>query len=177
MAELSTLVALVEDHPGVLTKVATLFRRRGFNIASLTVGHSEEPGISRMTIVVEGSGDRIKQCEKQLYKLVEVVKVFDLTNADRVDKEVALVKIAARGAGRAEVVGIAQAFHGEVVDVARRSVIVELTASPYTIDRFLEVIGEFGVLELSRTGAVSMVRGSKGTSRAPVEHRNSKHRD
>src|SRR3990172_500340 len=171
----SIMVARVEDHPGVLTKVATLFRRRGFNIASLTVGHSEEVGISRMTIVIEGTGDHIKQGEKQLYKLVEGLKVFNLPDEDRVDKELALVKIAAEGADRAEVVGIAQAFKGEVVDVDRHSVIVEITASPYTVNRFLEVVGDFQIVELSRTGVVSMVRGAKGTLRAPAESRRSNH--
>ena len=133
----STLVALVQDNPGVLTKVAMLFRRRGFNIASLNVGHSEVPGVSRMTIVIEGRGSHIRQCEKQLYKLVEVLKVSDLTDEPRVDKEVALIRVSARSIERAEVVGIARAFDAEVVDVARDSVIVEITASPYTIDRFL----------------------------------------
>ncbi len=160
--EYSTLVALVQDHPGVLTKVAMLFRRRGYNITSLNVGHSEVPGISRMTIVVEGRGPHIKQCEKQLYKLVEVIKVLDLTEETRVDKEVALIRVSARSAERAEVVGIARAFDAEIVDVARDSLIVEITASPYTIDRFLEVAGDFGILELTRTGVVSMSRGGNG---------------
>ena len=165
---LSTLVALVEDHPGVLTKVATLFRRRGFNIASLNVGHSEQPGISRMTIVIEGTGAHIKQCEKHLYKLVEVVKVVDLTNADRVDKELALVKVAARGAERSSVVALAQAFDGEVVDVSRDAVIIELTASPYTIERFLSLAGDFGIIELTRTGLIAMARGDVRRARVPV---------
>ena len=144
----STLVVLVEDHPGVLTKVATLFRRRSFNIASLNVGHSEEPGVSRMTIVIEGTDGHIKQCEKQLYKLVEVLKVVDVTDAERVDKELAL----------------------EVVDVSNDSVIVELTASPHTIERFLSLADDFGILELSRTGLITMVRqdvrGAKTTARS-----------
>jgi acetolactate synthase-1/3 small subunit len=158
----STLVALVQDNPGVLTKVAMLFRRRGFNIASLNVGHSEVPGVSRMTIVIEGRGSHIRQCEKQLYKLVEVLKVSDLTDEPRVDKEVALIRVSARSIERAEVVGIARAFDAEVVDVARDSVIVEITASPYTIDRFLEITSDFGILELTRTGVVSMARGGNG---------------
>ena len=166
----STLVVLVEDHPGVLTKVATLFRRRSFNIASLNVGHSEEPGVSRMTIVIEGTSGHIKQCEKQLYKLVEVLKVVDVTDAERVDKELALVKVAASGADRSSVVGLAQAFDGEVVDVSNDSVIVELTASPHTIERFLSLADDFGILELSRTGLITMVRqdvrGAKTTARS-----------
>ncbi len=173
----STLVALVADSPGVLTKVATLFRRRGFNIASLNVGHSEEPGVSRMTIVIEGTGAEIKHCEKQLYKLVEVLKVLDLTEVDRVDKELALIKVAARGADRAEVVGLAQAFDGEVVDVSKDAVVVQLTASPYTIERFLRLAGDFGVLELSRTGVVTMVRGTLDKSNVPARRPSSNHRE
>lgn len=173
----STLVVLVEDHPGVLTKVAMLFRRRGFNIASLTVGHSEEPGISRMTIVIEGTGGHIKQCEKQLYKLVEVLKVLDLTDTERVDKELALVKVRARSDNRAEVVGIAQAFRGQVVDVGKDSLIVELTASPHTINRFLDLVGDFGVLELSRTGVVAMTRGDTGSPQIAVGSSSSNHRE
>ena len=173
----STLVVLVEDHPGVLTKVATLFRRRSFNIASLNVGHSEEPGISRMTIVIEGTGGHIKQCEKLLYKLVEVLKVVDITHADRVDKELALVKVAASGADRSSVVGLAQAFDGEVVDVSKDAVVVELTASPHTIERFLSLAGDFGILELSRTGLISMVRGDVRAARIPVRSAGSNHRE
>ena len=115
-----------------------------------------------MTIVIEGRGPHIKQCEKQLYKLVEVLKVLDLTDEPRVDKEVALIRVSARSMERAEVVGIARAFAAEVVDVAQDSVIVEITASPYTIDRFLEITSDFGILELTRTGVVSMARRGNG---------------
>ena len=168
MNGVSTLVALVEDHPGVLTKVATLFRRRGFNIASLNVGHSEQPGISRMTIVIEGTGTHVKQCEKHLYKLVEVVKVLDVTNADRVDKELALVKVATSGSDRSLIVGLAQAFDGEVVDVSNDALIIELAASPYTIERFLSLAGDFGIVELTRTGLITMTRGNVRGARTPV---------
>ena len=177
MNDHSTLVVLVEDHPGVLTKVATLFRRRGFNIASLNVGHSEEAGISRMTIVIEGTGGHIKQCEKHLYKLIEVLKVVDVTDAERVDKELALVKVAASGADRSGVVGLAQAFDGEVVDVSREAVVVELTASPHTIERFLSLAGDFGILELSRTGLVTMVRGDARGTKIPARSAGSNHKE
>lgn len=166
----STMVLLVEDHPGVLTKVSMVLRRRGFNIASLSVGHSEQPGVSRMTIVVEGIGPRIKQCEKQLYKLIEVLKVYDLTEYDRVDKELAIVRISGQGAKRAEITGAAQAFDAEIVDLGRDYVTCQITASPYTIERFLEMVSDFGIMELTRTGVVTMARGSKaGMGAQPME--------
>ena len=173
----STLVVLVEDHPGVLAKVATLFRRRSFNIASLNVGHSEEVGVSRMTIVVEGTGGHIKQCEKHLYKLVEVLKVVDVTDADRVDKELALVKVAATGGDRSAVIGLGQAFDAQVVDVSNDAVVFELSASPHTIQRFLSLASDFGILELSRTGLISMVRGSIRDTRLSDLNAKSNHFD
>ncbi len=157
----STMVLLVEDHPGVLTKVSMVLRRRGFNIASLSVGHSEQPGVSRMTIVVEGTGPRIKQCEKQLYKLIEVLNVYDLTEYDRVDKELAIVRISGQGGKRAEITSAAQAFDAEVVDLGKDYVTCQITASPYSIERFLEMASDFGIMELTRTGVVTMARGRK----------------
>ena len=165
---LTTVVAYVQDRPGVLAKVSMVLRRRNFNIASLVVGHSERPGISRMTIVVEGDAANVKQVEKQLYKVIEVLKVFDLAAGSAVLKEVALIRIAANSSNRAEIIGLAQVFGGRVDDVGRDYVMIELTASPYSIDRFLRVADDFGVKELARTGAVAMSRGDKIIS-APVE--------
>ena len=156
--ESRTLVALVADHPGVLTRVASLFRRRSFNIASLAVGHSEEPGYSRMTITVEGSEAEIKQCEKQLYKLVDVVTVRDLSEIPAVDREMALIKVKVLPADRSGLSEIADMFRGEIVDVSRESMIIELTGSLGKINRFLEVISDYTVQEISRTGVIAMAR-------------------
>ncbi|MBM4436089.1 MAG: acetolactate synthase small subunit [Actinobacteria bacterium] len=153
-----TMVALVADHPGVLTRVASLFRRRGFNIESLAVGASEEPGYSRMTIAVNGTAEQIKQCEKQLYKLIEVVTVRDLTEAPRVERELALVKVRVTADQRPVLADIADIFHGEVVNIGRDTMIVQLAGDSETIDRFLEVVGEYGVEEISRTGVIAMAR-------------------
>ena len=155
-----TLVAMVADHPGVLTRVASMFRRRGFNIASLAVGHCEELGYSRMTIEVHGTDDEVKQFEKQLYKLVEVVTVRDLTDVPSVQTETALVRVRAEPEHRPGLADIADIFHGEIVDVARHSMIVQITGESDTIVRFLDVIAEYGIDELSRTGIVAMARGA-----------------
>ncbi len=160
-----TLVALVADHPGVLTRVASLFRRRSYNIASLAVGHSEEPGYSRMTIAVEGTPEQVKQCEKQLYKLVDVVTVRNLSEIPSVEREMALVKVHAKAADRPGLAEIAHIFRGEVMDVGRESMIIRMTGTPENIDRFLDVIDEYGVKEVSRTGVIAL-------SRDPVPSRN-----
>jgi acetolactate synthase-1/3 small subunit len=155
-----TLVAMVADHPGVLTRVASMFRRRGFNIASLAVGNCEKAGYSRMTIEVNGTDDEVKQFEKQLYKLVEVVTVRDLTDVASVKMETALVRVRIAPEDRPGLADIAGIFRGEIVDVASDSMIVQITAVPETIDRFMGVIAEYGIDELSRTGVVAMARGS-----------------
>ncbi len=159
-----TLVAMVADHPGVLTRVASMFRRRGFNIASLAVGNCEELGYSRMTIEVNGTDDEVKQFEKQLYKLVEVITIRDLTDVAAVQTETALVRVRIPPEDRPGLADIADIFHGEIVDVARDSMIVQITGVSESIDRFLDVIAEYGIDELSRTGIVAMARGTN-TSR------------
>ena len=159
-----TLVAMVADHPGVLTRVASMFRRRGFNIASLAVGNCEEQGYSRMTIEVNGTDDEVKQFEKQLYKLVEVIMIRDLTDVSSVQTETALVRVRVPPPDRPGLADIAKIFRGEIVDVARDSMIVQITGVSETVDRFLDVIAEYGIDELSRTGIVAMARGSN-TSR------------
>ncbi|MDE2861869.1 MAG: acetolactate synthase small subunit [Chloroflexota bacterium] len=171
---LTTVVAYVQDRPGVLAKVSMVLRRRNFNIATLVGGHSARPGVSRMTIVVAGAAPAVKQVEKQLYKVIEVLKVFDLAAGSAVLKEVALIRIATNSSNRAEVIGLAQVFGGRVDDVGRNYVMIELTASPYSIDRFLRVANDFGVMELARTGAVAMSRGEKIIS-APVEEAQKSH--
>jgi len=156
-----TLVALMEDKPGVLNRISGLFRRRNFNIESLTVGHSETPGISRMTIVSEGDGT-IEQVEKQLYKLINVTKVTDVTDEPTVIRELALIKVTASGAARSEITGLVDIFRAKVVDVASDSLTVEITGTEDKVDSLLGLLRPFGIREMVRTGRVAMVRGSNG---------------
>jgi len=152
-----TIVALMQDQPGVLTRSVSLFRRRGFNIASLAVGHTEIPGVSRMTVVVES--EDVEQVVKQLYRLIEVIEVSDVTNEQTVDREMALVKLEVKGASRTEVVALANVFGAKVVDVGINSMIIEMTGTPSKVENFIEVIQPFGIKEMMRTGQIAMVRG------------------
>ncbi len=154
-----TLVALMQDRPGVLTRAVSLFRRRGFNIESLTVGHSETPGVSRMTLVVES--EAVEQVVKQLYRLVEVLKVSDVTEDPTVEREMVLVKIHATNTNRSEIMTLAQIFGAKIVDVASTSMIIEMTGTPDKVQNFVDVIRPFGIKEMMRTGRVAMVRGSR----------------
>ena len=122
-----TIIALVEDKPGVLTRVAGLFRRRGFNIASLAVGHSEQPGLSRMTFVVEGDEYTVDQCTKQLDKLIDVVKVSDISDEDAVARELALIKVRTTLETRSQIIEIVQLFRAKTVDVGAQSLVIETT--------------------------------------------------
>jgi acetolactate synthase I/III small subunit len=154
-----TIVALMQDHPGVLHRVVSLFRRRAYNIDSLTVGTTETPGVSRMTIVVDG-GD-IEQVTKQLYRLIEVLKVSDVTSDPVVEREIALIKVHAPKSARAELVAMCTVFDAKTVDVGPNSMIVEVTGEPAQVDRFLDVVRPFGIKEMMRTGRIAMIRGSQ----------------
>lgn len=154
-----TLSVTVENRPGVLTRVATLFRRRGYNIDSLTVGTTENPGISRMTIVVEGDDKIIEQVTKQLYKLVDVIKIIDVTRERSVDRELVLIKVKADNNNRADIVQIVDIFRGRIVDIGRNSLIIEATGDTGKIDAIEESLKPFGIIELVRTGKIAMVRG------------------
>ncbi|HNX28045.1 MAG TPA: acetolactate synthase small subunit [Syntrophomonadaceae bacterium] len=156
-----TLAVIVENKPGVLTRVATLFRRRGYNIDSLTVGTTENPSISRMTIVVQGDDSVIEQVTKQLYKLVDVIKIIDVTNEKAVDRELVLIKVKADNTVRAEIVQIVDIFRARIVDIGRSSLIIEATGDSTKIDAIEASLSPFGIMELVRTGKVSMVRGTK----------------
>jgi acetolactate synthase-1/3 small subunit len=156
-----TLAVTVENRPGVLTRVATLFRRRGYNIDSLTVGTTENPGISRMTIVVEGDDKVIEQVSKQLNKLVDVIKVIDITREQLVDRELILIKVKADNNVRAEIVQIVDIFRAHIVDIGRNSLIIEATGDRGKMDALEDSFRPFGIIELVRTGKVAMVRGSK----------------
>ncbi|ADC66293.1 acetolactate synthase, small subunit [Ferroglobus placidus DSM 10642] len=155
-----TLAALVENKPGVLAKVAGLFRRRGFNIESLAVGITEKPQISRMTIVVDGDDKTIEQVTKQLNKLIEVLKVSDVTK-NSVERELALVKVNATPQTRGEIIEIANIFRGRIVDVARDSFIIEITGDEDKINAFIDLMRQYGIKEVARTGKIAMQRGSK----------------
>ncbi len=155
-----TLVALVEDQPGVLNRVASLFRRRAFNIQSLAVGASEQPGLSRMTIVAIGDSAQIEQVRKQLEKLINVVRVSDITEEDMVTRELALIKVKTTASTRSEIMQIVDIFRANIVDVAPGSVTVEVTGDEDKVDSLLGLLRDFGIKELSRTGRIALTRGS-----------------
>ncbi len=155
-----TLVALVEDKPGVLNRMANLFRRRGFNIESIAVGHSEVPHLSRMTIVVDGTTTSVEQVRKQLDKVVDVIKVSDITSDDIIARELALVKVRATSTNRSEIMQIVDIFRANIVDVASDSVTVEVTGDEEKVDSLLNLLRGFGIKEISRTGRIAMTRGS-----------------
>lgn len=154
-----TLVALVEDKPGVLNRVASLIRRRGFNIESIAVGHSELPGLSRMTIVVDGATTAVEQVRKQLEKVIEVVKVADITEGGIVARELALIKVHATRAMRSEIIQIVDIFRANIVDVSPDSLIVEVTGDEEKIDSLYSLLRKFGIKELTRTGRIALPRG------------------
>lgn len=158
----STLIALVEDKPGVLNRVASLFRRRAFNIESLTVGHTEEPGISRMTIVVDSSSTDVEMVVHNLYKLVNVIRVEDVTEMPTVTRDLALIKVrAAGGATRAEVMQMVDTFRARVVDVGLETLMIEVTGTEDKISGLVEVLRPYGIQEMVRTGRVAMARGGE----------------
>ena len=161
-----TLVALVEDKPGVLTRMASLFRRRGFNIESIAVGHSELPDLSRMTIVVSGSASILEQVRKQLGKVVDVVKVADVTGDNITVRELALIKVRATSTTRSEIIEIADIFRASIVDVAADSLTIEITGDEDKVDSLLNLLRSFGIKEIARTGRIAMLRGSIGQLRA-----------
>ena len=154
------LSILVENKPGVLTRIAGLFARRGFNIDTLTVGPTDDEGVSRITLTVDGALHPIDQVTKQLHKLINVLKIKDLEPADTVARELALFKIAVNdGAQRAEVMQIAEIFRGKVVDVTKRSLIVEVTGTTDKIAAFENMVRPFGLIEMMRTGEIAISRG------------------
>lgn len=154
-----TVVALVEDRPGVLNRVASLIRRRSFNIESIAVGHSELPGLSRMTIVVDGATTAVEQVRKQLDKLIEVVKVTDITEGRIIARELALIKVHATPSTRSEIIQIVDIFRAKIVDVAADSVIIEATGDEEKIDSLYSLLKKFGIKELARTGRIALLRG------------------
>jgi acetolactate synthase I/III small subunit len=155
-----TLVATIEEGPATLNRVLSLFRQRSFAIESLSIGRTNEAGIMRLTMVVDGARSAVEQVIKQLYKVIEVRKVSDLSEDPRVERELALVKVSARaGAQRAEVMQIADLYRARIVDVAVGSLMVEVTGPTNKVDSLIELFRPYGVKELVRTGVVAMTRG------------------
>jgi acetolactate synthase-1/3 small subunit len=158
-----TISVLVENKPGVLARVSSLFRRRNFNIESLTVGTTDREDISRMTIVVNGDLRVVEQVMKQLNKLIDVIKVSDVTEKS-VERELVLIKVKATSETRGEIVELANIFRGRVVDVSKDSLIIEITGDEDKIRAFINLMRQFGIRELARTGRVAMQRGEKVVS-------------
>ncbi|AGL00152.1 acetolactate synthase small subunit [Desulfallas gibsoniae] len=158
-----TLAVLVENSPGVLARVAGLFSRRGYNIDSLAVGRTESPDVSRMTIVVDGDERVLEQVTKQLHKLVDVIKINDITVDEYVDRELVLIKVNADPAQRGEVMQIADVFRARIVDLGRRTLTLECTGNDGKINAFEESLRPYGIKELVRTGKIAMLRGTKYT--------------
>lgn len=156
-----TLSVLVENQHGVLTRVAGMFSRRGYNIDSLTVGVTEDPTVSRMTIVVKGDDEVLEQVTKQLNKLIEVIRVTDLKNEDTVERELAMIKVRSDVNSRSEIMQIADIFRARIIDVAPRSMIIEITGDETKIEAIEQLLRPFGIKEMVRTGKVALKRGAK----------------
>ena len=154
-----TLSILVEDKPGVLTRVAGLFARRGFNIESLAVGSSEDPKLSRMTITINAEAHPVDQVTKQLHKLINVIKIRDLEATSSVEAELLLVKVSGEGEKRTEVLQIAEIFKAKIVDVDRRHVTLRVVGTSEKVEALLELMKPLGILEIVRTGAIAIGRG------------------
>jgi acetolactate synthase I/III small subunit len=160
-------VSYVEDKPGVLNRVASLFRRRNFNIESLTVGHTDQNGVSRMTIVVEADEMTARRIEANLYKLVNVLRVDDVTDKASVIRDLALIKVAVTPANRSEVIQLADVFRARVVDVDNESLIIEITGTEDKVEKLVDVMRPFGIIEMVQTGIVAMARGAASVSPNP----------
>jgi acetolactate synthase-1/3 small subunit len=155
-----TLCALVQDQPGVLTRIAGMFARRGFNIDSLTVGPTEREGVSRITMVVQGDEHDVEQITKQLYKLIDVLKVSDITAIPCVERELMLIKVNASPVNRSDIMDVAQMFRARIVDVAEESLTLEVTGDPGKMVAIIQMLSSFGIREIARTGLIALVRES-----------------
>ena len=154
-----TITALVEDQPGVLNRISSMFRRRGYNISSLAVGQSETDGLSRMTFVVEGDPEKVEMVAKNLHKLVEVIKVVNISSVNTVSRELALVRVNADLTTRSEIMQIVDIFRAKIVDVSQGTLIVEVTGDENKVDSLVDLLRTFGVHEVMRTGTIAMSRG------------------
>ncbi|WP_210088943.1 acetolactate synthase small subunit [Paenibacillus turicensis] len=154
------IAVLVNDQPGVLQRVSGMFGRRGYNIESITVGQSEEKGLSRMVIVTSGDDHTVEQIEKQLYKLIDVIKVVHLSSRPMVGRELALIKVKAEPTERPEIMGLVETFRASVVDIGTSSMMVQVVGDTTKIDAMIELLTPYGIRELSRTGVTAMIRGN-----------------
>ncbi|MBI9046674.1 MAG: acetolactate synthase small subunit [Anaerolineaceae bacterium] len=153
------LVVLVEDKPGVLNRVASMFRRRAMNIKSLNVGHSSQPGVSQLTVVIDAENETVERVVANLYKLINVIQVKDLTQIPHVSRNLAMLKVATTASNRGEIIQLVEIFRARIVDTSLNSLIVEITGSDEKIDSFLLVLEPFGIIEMVRTDIVAMTRG------------------
>jgi len=158
-----TFIVYVADHPGVLNRVSSLFRRRGYNIESLTVGHTHIPEVSRMTVVVAIDAQGAPLVEANLYKLPEVLHVDDITSVPSLHRELVIVKVAALQSVRPDVMRVVEAFRARVIEVAAESLVIEATGPEDAIDSLIEGVRPYGILEMTRTGCVAMTRGNAAT--------------
>ena len=159
--EQHTITVLVDNKPGVLARVSGLFARRGYNIESLTVSITDDPAVSRMTIVVAGDADTLEQITKQLHKLVDVLKVYDYLDTPMLSRELALIKVSAEPGQRTELLHLVEIFRGRVIDVSDKTFVIEVTGGGDKIDAFEKQLEVFGVRELVRTGKIAMMRGPR----------------
>ena len=155
-----TIHALVQDKPGVLNRIASMFRRRGYNISSLSVGRSEQPGLSRMTFVVTGDPHTVEQVCKQMDKLIDVIRVTDITAENIVTRELALIKVEASPHNRNEIIQLVDIFRANIVDVAIETVVIEVTGDESKVDSLVQLLEPFGIRETMRTGRIAIQRGS-----------------
>jgi acetolactate synthase-1/3 small subunit len=167
-SEKHTITALVEDRAGVLNRISSMFRRRGYNISSLAVGKSESAGLSRMTFVVDGDAKTVEMVVKNLHKLVEVIKVSDISEENAVSRELALIRVKCDVASRSEIMQIVDIFRAKIVDVSQDTLIVEVTGNEDKVNSLVDLLGSFGVFEVMRTGTVAMSRGTSFEQDKPV---------
>jgi acetolactate synthase-1/3 small subunit len=166
-----TLVVLVEDKPGVMNRIVSLFRQRGFNIDSIAVGHSETPGLSRITLVAQGDDRKIEQLVKQLYKILEVIKITDVTDENLIQRELALIKVTATDRNRSDIMRlVTDVYQARIVDATPDSLIVEVTGPPDKIDSLITMVRPYGIKEIARSGVIAMARGARvvGTTPQPI---------
>ncbi|MBA2355554.1 MAG: acetolactate synthase small subunit [Acidobacteria bacterium] len=164
---MNTFVVLVEDHPGVLTRVSGLIRRRGFNIDSITVGHTETPGVSRMTIAVAADEFGARRIEANLYKLLEVLRVDNVSRRPSIFRELAILKVQTSPETRAQIFQLAQVYRARIIDVSPESLVIEITGNEDKVRSLIDVMTPYGILELARTGRLAMLRGTGTASKPP----------
>ncbi len=157
-----TLVVLVEDKPGVMNRIVSLFRQRGFNIDSIAVGHSETPGLSRITLVAQGDDRKIEQLVKQLYKILEVIKISDVTDDNPIQRELALIKVTATERNRSDIIRlVTDVYQARIVDATPESLIIEVTGPPEKVDSLITMVRSYGIKEIARSGVIAMARGTR----------------